>query len=78
MRSYEARGVGIYFAHLRPAQLKMFRIVGIPELLGPQRFHPDLSSAMQEVESLGFGSRIRGSRVRLRETTASSLSQANV
>lgn len=77
MRSYEARGVGIYFAHLRPAQLEMFRIVGIPELLGPQRFHSNLSSAMHEVESLGFGSRVFGSRTRLRETTTSSLSHSH-
>lgn len=76
MRAYEQRGVGIYFAHLRPAQLDLFRIVGIPELLGPHRFHPNLSSAMNEVESLGFGSRIFGSRVRLREATTSSLNQA--
>ncbi|EJT52932.1 endoplasmic reticulum protein [Trichosporon asahii var. asahii CBS 2479] len=54
VRAYEQRGVGIYFAHLRPAQLDLFHIVGIPELLGPHRFHANLSSAMHEVESLGF------------------------
>jgi len=31
--SYHERGVGIYFAHLKPAQLEKFKLVGIPELV---------------------------------------------
>ncbi|GMK59887.1 hypothetical protein CspeluHIS016_0901040 [Cutaneotrichosporon spelunceum] len=55
VNSYQERGVGIYFAHLQPQQLEQFRIVNIPQTLGPSRFHPDVRSAMLEVETLGFG-----------------------
>ncbi|KAK4689920.1 hypothetical protein P7C73_g207, partial [Tremellales sp. Uapishka_1] len=54
-KAYEERGVGLHFAHLRPAQLDMFGLVGINSLLGPSHFHPDLRSAMAEIESLGYG-----------------------
>lgn len=53
--AYHERGVGFYFAHLHPQHLAQFHLVGITDLLGPHHFQPDLRSAMQEVESLGFG-----------------------
>ncbi|WVQ78791.1 hypothetical protein IAT38_000882 [Cryptococcus sp. DSM 104549] len=57
-QSYAERGVGVHFAHLRPSQIQQFEIVGITEILGPTHFHRDLSSAMREVESLGYGTSI--------------------
>ncbi|KAK8861653.1 hypothetical protein IAR55_002476 [Kwoniella newhampshirensis] len=57
-KSYDERGVGVHFAHLRPSQIKLFQIVGITDLLGPTHFHRDLRDAMREVESLGYGTSI--------------------
>lgn len=62
MRSYRERGVGVYFAHLRPESLEKLRIVGIPQLLGLQHFHPDLRSAMRQIESLGYSGTTGSSR----------------
>ncbi|WOO80799.1 Putative sulfate transporter [Vanrija pseudolonga] len=59
VQSYHERGVGIYFAHLRQHQLDKFRLVGITDLLGPHHFHPDLRSAMMEIESLGYSNTTR-------------------
>jgi MFS superfamily sulfate permease-like transporter len=33
VQSYHERGVGIYFAHLKPQHLETFHLVGIPEIV---------------------------------------------
>ncbi|BEI93842.1 uncharacterized protein CcaverHIS019_0603010 [Cutaneotrichosporon cavernicola] len=73
VHSYQERGVGIYFAHLHPQQLEQFRIVDIPQTLGPSRFHPDVRSAMLEVESLGFGNRSAPSRFLTHRSSANNI-----
>ncbi|WWD16428.1 hypothetical protein CI109_100854 [Kwoniella shandongensis] len=57
-KSYNERGVGVHFAHLRPGHIKSFQIVGITQLLGPTRFHHDLRDAMREIEAMGYGTSI--------------------
>ncbi|KIR25137.1 endoplasmic reticulum protein [Cryptococcus deuterogattii LA55] len=57
-KAYHERGVGVHFAHLRPGQMKAFGIAGITDIVGPSHFHQDLSSAMREVESMGYGTSI--------------------
>jgi high affinity sulfate transporter 1 len=73
VNSYQERGVGIYFAHLHPQQLEKFHVIGIPQMLGPSRFHPDVRSAMLEVESLGFGNRSAPSRFLSHRPSANNL-----
>ncbi|OWT39498.1 endoplasmic reticulum protein [Cryptococcus neoformans Bt1] len=58
MKAYHERGVGVHFAHLRPGQVKAFGIAGITDIVGPSHFHQDLSNAMREVESMGYGTSI--------------------
>lgn len=72
--AYKESGVGVHFAHLRPAHLTLFELVGITDLVsllsclfpcgelsdlsvkvGHTHFHPNLRTAMHEIESLGFG-----------------------
>ncbi|KAE8539601.1 hypothetical protein D1P53_003535 [Cryptococcus gattii VGV] len=57
-KAYHERGVGVHFAHLRPGQVKAFGIAGITDIVGASHFHQDLSSAMREVESMGYGTSI--------------------
>lgn len=57
-KAYHERGVGVHFAHLRPGQVKAFGIAGITDIVGPSHFHQDLSNAMREVESMGYGTSI--------------------
>ena len=32
-KAYTERGVGLHFAHLRPAQVRLFQLVGITDLV---------------------------------------------
>ncbi|TYJ55804.1 hypothetical protein B9479_003456 [Cryptococcus floricola] len=57
-KAYDERGVGVHFAHLGPEQMKSFEIAGITGILGPAHFHRDLSAAMREVETMGYGTSI--------------------
>lgn len=54
-QAYTERGVGVHYAHLKSAQMKMFALAGITDLVPATHFHKDLRDAMREIESMGYG-----------------------
>ncbi|CED83653.1 Sulfate/bicarbonate/oxalate exchanger SAT-1 and related transporters (SLC26 family) [Phaffia rhodozyma] len=54
--SYRARGVPIFFTHLRPTQKELFVKAGLVNILGPAQFQDDVASAINIIESIGLGS----------------------
>lgn len=55
-KSYRARGVSIYFTHLRPAQRALFTRAGLVEFLGADNFQPSVEGAISSIEDRGLSS----------------------
>jgi MFS superfamily sulfate permease-like transporter len=55
-KSYRARGVSIYFTHLRPAQRELFTRAGLVEFLGAANFQPSVEGAISSIEDRGLSS----------------------
>lgn len=54
--AYLVRGVHLFFTHLHPDQLALFRAAGIVGLLGESHFQDDVGGAIRVVEERGLGS----------------------
>jgi len=52
LESSKARGVGLYFAHLREGPKRLWRKAGIMELLGEAAFQKDVAGVVAQLEQV--------------------------